>query len=83
MMLDGDFSTLTYCGPGQLVSFILSKTRIVNATMEIEDAHFILEDRELFVDESVIVVTCSSALLQCLHALTLIAISLMAHLRCN
>jgi hypothetical protein len=55
----------------------------VNATMEIEDAHFILEDRELFVDESVIVVTCSSALLQCLHALTLIVISLMAHLRCN
>lgn len=79
MMVEGDFCMLTLCEPEQLISFILSKHRIVNLTMVTEDAYYILEDRELFVDESIIVQTCASSTLQSVSAFVLIVVALIAH----
>lgn len=50
IMVDGNFTVLTFCEKAQLTSFVLSREKHVNATEVIDDAHYLLERRGLTIE---------------------------------
>ncbi|CRK96491.1 CLUMA_CG009897, isoform A [Clunio marinus] len=70
IMIDGNFTVLTFCQRMQLTSFVLSRERDTNVTDEIEDAHYLLQRRGLFMEN--IETSCRASSIECLEKLTLV-----------